>query len=146
MKPIVVTTHLQRPREEVFAFLDVLANHEQFTDHMLVDWTLSGPPAGVGAKARLRANLPGPKDWADMEVIASEPPSTNVEQAVSAKGRRRTQGTYTLTPAPDGGTDVQFELRFLDTPLPDRLLGPLLRGWLKRANQKAMDRLAATDF
>lgn len=106
MKPIVVHTQLDRPREEV----------------------------------------PGPKDWADMEVIASEAPSTTVEQAVSAKGKRRTQGTYTLTPAPGGGTDVQFELRYLDMPLPDKLLSPLLRAWLQRANQKAMDRLAATTF
>jgi hypothetical protein len=37
VKPIIVTTHLDKPREEVFAFLDVMANHERFTDHMLVD-------------------------------------------------------------------------------------------------------------
>ncbi len=43
MKPITVTTTVPRPREEVFAFLDVLGNHEPFTNHMLVDWSLSGP-------------------------------------------------------------------------------------------------------
>ena len=62
MKPIHVSVRVDRPREEVFAFLDVLANHEQFCDHMLVDWSFSGPAAGVGARARMRANAPGPKD------------------------------------------------------------------------------------
>ena len=144
MKPIVVSTHIDRPREEVFAFLDVLANHVQFTDHMLVDWSFSGPAAGVGAKARMRANAPGPKQWIDMEVVSASAPETIVERAVSAGGRRRTQGTYTLRPRPDGGTDVEFELRYLEMPLGERVASPLLRAWLKRANQKAMDRLAAT--
>ncbi|MFL5843668.1 MAG: SRPBCC family protein [Solirubrobacteraceae bacterium] len=146
MKPIVVSTHIDKPREEVFAFLDVMANHEPFTNHMLVDWTYSGPATGVGAKARMRANVPGPKDWADMEVVSATPPTTIVEQAVGANGKRRTQGTYTLSDSPGGGTDVRFELRYLQTPGIEKVLSPVLRIWLQRGNQKAMDRLAATRF
>jgi len=144
MKPIHVGVHVDRPREEVFAFLDVLANHEQFCDHMLVDWTLSGPPAGVGARARMRANVPGPKDWADMEVKTSEAPRTTVEEAVGANGRRRTRGTYVLEDAPGGGTDVKFTLEYLEAPLRERIAMPLLRAWLQRANAKAMVRLGET--
>jgi hypothetical protein len=144
MKPINVSVRVDRSREEVFAFLDVLSNHEPFTDHMLLDWSYSGPATGVGAKARLRANLPGPRDWVDMEVVAAEAPVTIVEQAVSAKGRRRTQGTYTLKERPDGGTDVCFEMVYLAAPAADRLAMPLLRAWLQRGNAKAMRRLRAT--
>ena len=144
MKPITVSTTVARPREEVFAFLDVLGNHEPFTDHMLVDWTLSGPREGVGARARMRANLPGPKDWVDMEVVDSRPPERIVERAVGAGGRRRTRGTYTLTDTPDGGTQVAFELAYEAMPTREKPISPLLRAWLQRANQKAMDRLRAT--
>lgn len=56
MKPTVVSVQVDRPRDEVFAFLDVLSNHEPFTNHMLVDWSYEGPAAGVGARARMRAN------------------------------------------------------------------------------------------
>ena len=42
------------PRPEVYEFLDVLGNHEQFTDHFMVDWELSGPKRGVGAKANVK--------------------------------------------------------------------------------------------
>lgn len=143
MKPITVSTTVPRRREEVFAFLDVLGNHEPFTNHMLVDWTLSGPRAGAGARARMRANLPGPKDWVDMEVVESRPPERIVERAIGSGGRRRTRGTYTLSDAPGGGTHVAFELAYELMPTPERVLSPLLRAWLRRGNQKAMDRLRA---
>ena len=142
MKPIVVSTTLPGPREDVYAFLDVLANHEPFTNHMLVDWTVSGPATGVGAKARMRANAPGPKQWIDMEVVSASAPATIVEEAVSAGGKRRTRGTYTLTERPDGATDVQFQLEYLAMPASEKLMTPLLRAWLSRANAKAMERLA----
>ena len=144
MKPIAVSTSVSRPREEVFAFLDVLANHEPFTNHMLVDWTLDGPRTGAGARARMRANVPGPKDWVDMEVLESRPPERIVAQAVGAQGRLRPRGTYTLSDAPGGGTHIAFELAYELMPARERLISPLLAAWLRRGNQKAMDRLRAT--
>jgi hypothetical protein len=144
MKPIIASIRVDRPREEVFAFLDVLPNHVRFTDHMLVDWSFSGSPAGVGSKSRMRAALPGPKDWMDLEVIESRAPETTVEETVSAKGKRRTRGTYTLDELPGGATRVRFELAWLRATLLDRLLAPFSRRWLQRGNDKAMRRLAET--
>lgn len=144
MKPITVSVRVDRPREEVYAFLDVLANHEPFTNHMLVDWSVSGPAAGVGARARMRANLPGPEDWVEMTVVDAQPAERIVEESVGAKGRRRTRGTYTLHALADGGTDVRFELAYLEAPRAERLLAPLLRLWLARANATAMRRLGET--
>jgi uncharacterized protein YndB with AHSA1/START domain len=141
MKPIAVSTTVPKPREEVYAFLDVLGNHEPFTDHMLADWTVSGPAAGVGAKARMRAVAPGPAVWMDMEVIEAQPPERIVERAVSGKGKRQTRGTYTLADAPGGGTLVNFELVYEKMPAAERLMTPLLRAFLKRGNEKAMERL-----
>ena len=86
----------------------------------------------------MRANLPGPKDLSEMTVIDGEAPSRIVEQAVSAGGKRRTQGTYTLHELPGGGTDVRFELRYLEMPRSTGLLSPLLRVWLAKA-QRAGD-------
>jgi hypothetical protein len=141
MKPILVSIQVDRPRDEVFEFLDVLANHEPFTDHMLVDWTYDGPAAGVGARARMRAKVPGRADWIDMEVVKGERPVTIAEESVSGGGRRRTRGTYTLGELPGGRTNVQFELAFLEILPADRVAGPLLRIWLRRGNEKAMRRL-----
>src|SRR3954451_18772268 len=104
MKPVSVAITVDRPQDEVFAFLDVLGNHRPFNDHQLTDWTLSGPDGGVGAKAHLYTKGPGPKQEIDMEVIASDAPVSTVERSLSAGGKRRTTGTYTLAPAADGGT------------------------------------------
>jgi hypothetical protein len=38
MRPVRVSVDIPQPREEVYDFLDVLSNHEPFTDHMLRDW------------------------------------------------------------------------------------------------------------
>ena len=141
MRPIQVSVRVDRPRDEVFAFLDDLGNHEAFTDHMLIDWTLSGPASGVGARARMRAPVPGPKDWLELEVLESEAPVRTVEETAGAHGRRRTRGTYTLEALPDGGTLVRFELAFLAVPFRERVFGAIMRGWLKRGNAKAMERL-----
>jgi ribosome-associated toxin RatA of RatAB toxin-antitoxin module len=142
MKPVVSTIDVSESPEQVYDHLDVLANHEAFTDHFLVDWEVSGPPSGVGALARMRVKRPGSADHLEMEVIAAERPSRNVEQAVSAGGKRRTQGTYTLEPLPGGGTRIEFQLDWLEAPLPERMLAPLTRSIARRANTKALRRLA----
>ena len=141
MKPVAVSVDVPQSREQVFAYLDVLGNHEVFTNHMLVDWTCSGPASGVGAKARVRVKAPGAAQWIDMTAIASTPPESNVEESIGAGGRRRTQGTYTLDEIPHGGTAIHFRLDFLELPPVERLFGPLIRMRMKRVNSKAMRRL-----
>jgi hypothetical protein len=142
MKPVSTTVTVPRPREEVFDFLDMLGNHAPFTDHFLVDWQLSGPTAGFGATARMRLKKPGPADWLEMEVVASERSKITVEESVSAKGRRRTRGTYVLAEVPGGGTRITFRLEWLQAPLSDRLATPLTRAIAARANAKSLRRLA----
>src|SRR5690242_5529370 len=104
MRPVRVTTTVPYPSDRVYDFLDVMANHEPFTNHMLKDWEYSGPERGVGAKARVKASLGGRTEPVEIEVIAAERPRTIVEQNVSAGGRRIATGTYILEPTPSGET------------------------------------------
>jgi len=142
MKPVTVETTVARPPAEVFAYLDALANHERFLDHYLVDWKFEGPQRGVGAKARARVDAPGGQDHFEFEVIESEAPRRILEQGVSSKGKRKTQGTYRLESLPGGGTRIEFELAFQELPRSERLIPPLTRAFAKRVNAKAMRRLA----
>lgn len=142
MKPVSCTIEVPQSRERVFEALAVLADHERFTDHLLVDWSASGPPRGVGARARMRLRKPGPADWLEMEVVESSPPHRTVEESVSGGGRRRTRGTYTLEPTGAGGTRIDFTLAWLEAPLLERLLAPLTRSVARRANAKSLRRLA----
>ena len=140
--PVTVTIDVPQARGDVFSFLDVLANHEAFTDHMLVDWSCSGPDRGVGAKARVHSKAGGRKEPVDMEVIDADPPARIVERNVSAKGKRVGRGTYELAELPDGGTRIAFTYSWDQAPLADRLLAPLVRSILRRGNARAMERLA----
>jgi hypothetical protein len=142
MKPVTVSVDVPTDREEVYAFLDVLGNHEPFTDHMMVDWELSGPPAGVGATATAKVRTPGSNEIIEVKVTEAEPPHRIVEESVSAGGKRRTRGTYTLDELSEGGTRISFELTWLQAPRNERMVAPLMRAFMRRANARAMRRLA----
>jgi Polyketide cyclase / dehydrase and lipid transport len=142
MQPVRVSIDVPTPREEVFDFLDVMANHEPFTNHMLSDWEYSGPARGVGSRARVMAKAAGKTDVIDIEVVSAEPPLKIVEQNVGAHGRRRANGTYMLEELPGGETRIVFEYSWQEAPMSERLAAPLIRAFLRRGNQRVMERLA----
>ena len=141
MKPVRVSIDVPQARDDVYDYLDVLANHEHFTDHMLRDWHCEGPARGVGAKARVTAVAGGRAETLDMEVIEAERPVRNVERNVGASGRIAT-GTYTLEELPGGGTRITFENAWVRVPRREALAAPLVRAVLRRGNQRSLQRLA----
>ena len=72
MKPVSVSIEVPNEREDVYAFLDVLANHEPFTDHMMVDWEYSGPRTGIGAGATAKVRAPGSNEIVEIRVVEVE--------------------------------------------------------------------------
>jgi hypothetical protein len=143
MKPVEVSTVIRRPIAEVYAHLDVLANHEAFTDHFLVDWRLEGPASGVGASVTMTVRAPGRSEEVELTVIEAEPPVRTVEETVGAGGRRRTRGTYTLDAIDPDHTGVRFRIDPLEVPRSERPLWPLSRAWLRRQNARSLERLRA---
>src|SRR4051812_27211925 len=140
--PVTVSIDVPQPRDEVYAFLDVMANHESFTDHMLTNWRLSGPATGVGAKATVTAKAGGVSDEATFEVIEVEEGRMIRERNWASKGRRVATGTYVLSDLPSGGTHVEFTFAFEQVPARERPLVPLMRRMIRRGNERAMTRLA----
>ena len=141
-KPVTVHVDVPHDRERVFEFLDVMANHEAFTDHLMKDWELAGPERGVGSKATVHVRSLGVADVIDIEVVDAETPARIVERNVARKAGRVGQGTYVLSVRPGGGTHIEFEYRWLTAPLLDRLLSPMVRAYIRRTNATAMRRLA----
>jgi len=142
VKPVTVSIEVPQPVEEVFDYLAVLANHEAFLDHFLVDWKFSGSRRGVGAKAEARASAPMSQDWTDFEIVEIEEPSRIVEEGVGLKGKRRTRGTYRLRSLPSGGTEVSFELAWIEAARAESLSPAMTRAFIRRPNAKALRRLA----
>jgi hypothetical protein len=141
MKPVRVSIDVPQAREDVYDFLDVLANHELFTDHMMREWRYEGPARGVGAKAKVTAVAAGRTETLDMQVIEAERPARNVERNVGASGRVMT-GSYTLAELPGGGTGITFESAWLRVPRNEALAAPLVRVVVRRGNKRSMERLA----
>jgi len=141
MKPVRVSIDVPQAREDVYDFLDVLANHELFTDHMLRDWQCEGPARGAGAKAKITTVAGGRTEALEMEVIDAEPPTRTVERNTETSGRVAT-GTYTLAELPGGGTRITFETAWLRVPRSEALTAPLVRALVRRGNQRSLARLA----
>ncbi len=135
MKPITVSTVVDRPREEVYDFLLDLRNHEAFTDHMMVDW--SGDADHIEVRSKFVKS-----DVLKIDHVEKVRPERTVEHGVSKGGKRLTTGTYRFAEAGPGRTEVTFEFRYLKAPAAERgPMAPLVRAFLHRQNAKAMRRL-----
>lgn len=149
MDPVSVSIVVSAPREQVFDYLQDIANHPEFTDHYLVDWHLTRiDSVGRGAGARFRVRPPGDRfgkryNWADVSFAEVERPHRIVEVGRTGKNNRvRTIGVYELTPASAGSTKVSFSLETVPATIADRLMESLgARSWLHRMNRRAMHRL-----
>jgi uncharacterized protein YndB with AHSA1/START domain len=147
MDPVTVSIVVDRPREQVFDYLQDIANHPEFTDHYLVDWHLTRiDSVGRGAGARFRVRAPGARfAWGDVTFVEVDRPRRIVEVGRTGKGNRvRTLGVYELAQGVSGTTRVRFTIETEPATLSDRLLEGLgARGWMRRQNARAMRRLRA---
>jgi uncharacterized protein YndB with AHSA1/START domain len=147
MDPMTVSIVIDAPREQVFDYLQDIANHSEFTDHYLVDWHLTRERSvGRGAGARFRVKAPGNRfSWGDVTFAEVERPHRIVEVGRTGKTNRvRTLGVYELAQGAGGTTRVSFTLETQPATLSDRIMEGLgARGWLRRKNVRAMRRLRA---
>jgi uncharacterized protein YndB with AHSA1/START domain len=145
VNPLTVSIVVSAPREQVFDYLQDIANHPEFTDHYLVDWHLTRiDSVGRGAGARFRVKAPGNRfSWADVTFSEVERPHRIVEVGRTGKNNRiRTLGVYDLAVAEAGTTRVRFTLQSIPVTLSDRIAEALgARRWLRRNTRRAMRRL-----
>jgi uncharacterized protein YndB with AHSA1/START domain len=144
LDPVSASIVVSAPREQVFDYLQDIANHSEFTDHFLVEWHLTRiDSVGRGAGARFRVKAPANRfSWADVTFVEVDRPHRIVEIGRTGKNNRvRTLGIYELADAA-GGTRVTFTFRTEPATLADRI-GESLggRSWIKRKNVRALQRL-----
>lgn len=148
MDPVNDHVTIDRPRDEVFAYLADIANHSEFTDHYLTNWHLTRLDSyGRGAGARFRVGVPFQRfDWGDMTLAVVEPPHRIVAVGRFGKFNRiKTTAIWTLDVAPGGGTEVEYmfesEPAFPTDKIVESLSGQ--RRYFKRKVRKALRRLQA---
>src|SRR3954447_12767412 len=142
MEPLSVSTTIARPREEVFAYLEDIANHPEFSDHYLVDWRLTRVDSvGRGAGARFRYTAPLQRfDWADVTIIDVEAPRRIVQAGRGGKANRnRLRSVWELEALHGGVTRVTLTVETKPALPSDRIVEALgQRGWLRRKGRKAL--------
>jgi uncharacterized protein YndB with AHSA1/START domain len=147
LQPVTVSTTIDRPREEVFAYLADIANHPEFTDHFLSDWRLTRvDPVGRGAGARFHVDAPRRRfSWADTTFVEVSAPHRIVALGRGGKFNRvKTFTEWRLEPAGGGGTRVELTMESETTMLSDKLFDPLgSRRWWRRKARKALRRMQA---
>jgi uncharacterized protein YndB with AHSA1/START domain len=143
--PVTAETTIARPREEVFAYLEDIANHAEFTDHYLRDWRLTSEESvgrGAGARFKLKQRF-NRFPWADVTFVEVQRPWRIVEAGRAGKFNRvRTLGVFELESAAGNTTRVRYTFETQPKLPTDRLLEALgARGWVKRGTRKALGRL-----
>ncbi|HTW42337.1 MAG TPA: SRPBCC family protein [Solirubrobacteraceae bacterium] len=145
MDPVTVSIVVSAPREQVFDYLQDIANHPEFTDHYLVDWHLTRiDSVGTGAGARFRVKAPGNRfSWGDVTFAEVQRPHKVVEVGRTGKNNRvRTLGVWELDPAAGGSTRVRFTIETRPATLADKLVEGLgARTFTRRNNRRALHRL-----
>ncbi|HEV7753794.1 MAG TPA: SRPBCC family protein [Baekduia sp.] len=148
MDPVAAEVTISRPRQEVFEYLQDIANHAEFTDHYLIRWhLLREDTLGQGAGARFKlARRFTRYAWADFTFTEVEEPRLIVERGRGGKYNRiLTRGVYELDEAHNGAsTRVTFTFETKPKLASDRLQEAMGgRSWIKRKNKKSLNRLRA---
>jgi uncharacterized protein YndB with AHSA1/START domain len=145
--PVTLNVSIDRPREEVFAYLTDVANYPEFTDHYLKSWRLTREDsAGRGAGGRYKQHARFDRfGYYDLSLAELDPPYRIVAVGRGGKYNRiETFHQFTLEPA-SGGTRLEYVYE-TEPPLPtDRLVETLSgrRRWFRRGAAKALRRLQA---
>jgi uncharacterized protein YndB with AHSA1/START domain len=147
VQPINVSVVIDAPREEIFEYLQDVANRPRFTDHFLVDWRLTRENSrGAGAGARFRVKAPANRfAWGELTLADVQPPQRIVEVGRTGKANRvRTLGVYELVQAAAGMTRVSFTYETQPRLLSDRIREALgTRWWTRRQYARALRRVRA---
>jgi uncharacterized protein YndB with AHSA1/START domain len=144
--PVTLTVTIDRPREEVFAYLSDIANHAEFSDHYRKHWRLLREDSvGHGAGARFKTDARFDRfGYYDINFAELDPPYRIIGVGRGGKYNRiETFEQWTLEPAGGGGTRLEYMYETVP-PLPtDRLVEGLSgrRRWARRNAGKALRRL-----
>jgi uncharacterized protein YndB with AHSA1/START domain len=132
------TVVIDRPIEEVFAFVADGENDAKFSKRVLeIKQTTDGPP-GVGTVYASTVKDGGVKFKRQFELTELEPPAKIRWREVSTGPVITPEGGYDLAPAGEGKT----ELSFYNVLEPHTLLGKLVVGPALRSARKGADDFA----
>lgn len=99
---------INRPAEEVFAYLDQLDRHREWQDSLLSVKVETQGPTGVGTRVVERRKVPGGAREIPYEITEHEPPRKASFRGTA--GPVRAVGTVTVEPVGESSSRLTLEL------------------------------------
>jgi carbon monoxide dehydrogenase subunit G len=144
MVPVHAHTTIAASREEVFDFVNDLANRAAWMDHFTSGLRLAHPKSdGVGAAARYQLGAPRYKPWIQTQIVESERPRRVLERTTGGHGNR-TEGEIAFDISRQGQSLTRVELTIWSEAgtARERFLEKLgARRWVRRQAKIALERL-----
>jgi uncharacterized protein YndB with AHSA1/START domain len=141
--PVTVSVEVARPRQQVFDYVDVVANQESWRKNLYKDWRFEGPKRGVGAIAWATTDAPTSNERIEFKAVASQSPEKIVGEIESAHGKRQTTETYRFTEVGEGRTRIELEFAWRKVPKSERIAPFVSRAFMARAQGKSLKLLVA---
>ena len=126
------TIEINRPPQEVFAYLDDLTRHPEWQDQLVSVEVETAGPTRVGTRAKQTRRVPGGKRTFTLEIVEHDPPNRAAFHVVD--GPVRPHGVITLSSL-EGGTRTGYAVDF---ELHGHGLGKLLVPLIRRDAAKQM--------
>jgi uncharacterized protein YndB with AHSA1/START domain len=123
---IVESTEIDRPPEEVFAYLDQLERHGEWQQDVVSSRRDTPGPTAVGTRATDRRKVPGGPRDIGYEVTEHDPPRRVAFRGVN--GPVRPVGTVTVEPLDEGRRSrMTLEFDLVGAGLLGKLFAPMAR-------------------
>ena len=138
MVNVEVSTVINRPIDEVFAFVANFENHPKWETNFQSVKLLTSSPTGVGTSYQCELKLPGQSATSKFEITEYEV-NRKISFEGEAAGPAKPKGSFLLEPVA-GGTKLTL------LPRPEfrglfRLLEPMMAGYVRKQNEEHLSNL-----
>jgi uncharacterized protein YndB with AHSA1/START domain len=140
MAPITHSVEINRPPEEVFAYLDDLARHKEWQDQIVSAKVNTEGPTKVGTTVTETRRFGKREMTQTWEVTEYEPPRVFSFRGID--GPVRVVGTGSVEPAGEGRSRVSISLDFEGHGL-GKLMVPIARSQARKQVAKDQEKLKA---
>lgn len=130
MAPITHSIEIERPPDEVFAYVDQLERHGEWQSTIISSKRETEGPTRVGSRATDTRKVPGRTQDVTYEITEHDPPRRVSFRGVN--GPVRPVGTFTVEPVGEGSSRAIIEIDLQGHGLLGLVVAPLARSQARK--------------
>jgi uncharacterized protein YndB with AHSA1/START domain len=139
MTNIVSTIEIARSPEDVFAYLDQLERHSEWSGSIISSTRDTPAPTQVGSRATDLRKVPGGKQASTYEITEHDPPRKAAFKGIN--GPVRPIGTVTIEPAGDNRSKLTVDIDLQGHGFVGLIMAPLARSQARKQIPRDQQRI-----